>query len=122
MVKEHVVQTPSGQWNLTRSKIFGSWTITNPLFAMTSCMELPGRRSGVVDATHSSRSNNNGWWLTCSTLAIMGIKEPRTKLLDSAGPVKSPVGRRGTLQCNWEKLHITETIIEVVVPTQNQYL
>lgn len=59
---------------------------------MMSCTAVPGRSSGVVDAAHSSRSSNNGWWLSCSTLAIMGIKEPNTKLLDSAGPEKSPAG------------------------------
>ena len=44
---------------------------------------------GVKEATHSSRNSSKGWWDICSTLAEIGIKDPREKAVDVAGPEKS---------------------------------
>lgn len=60
-----------------------------PLLVIIGYEWLSGCSSGVVAATHSSRSSSNGWWVFCSTLAMMGIKEPRGKLADAARPEKS---------------------------------
>lgn len=60
-----------------------------PLLAIIGYMLLSGRSSCVVAARHSSRSSSKGWWPFWSTLAMMGMKEPKGKLVDSAGPEKS---------------------------------
>lgn len=59
---------------------------------MMAYVSSSDHRSGVAAATHSSRSSNKGWWLSCSTVAMMGIREPRGKVVDSAGPEKSSMG------------------------------
>lgn len=52
-------------------------------------MLLSGWSSAVFEATQSSSSSSRGLWDFCSTLALMGMMEPRGKVVDSAGPEKS---------------------------------
>lgn len=60
-----------------------------PLFVIIGYKSAPGWRSGVVEAIHSSRNSNRGWWSCWSTAAMTEIIEPRGYTFDSEGPVKS---------------------------------
>lgn len=76
------------------------WSHAYPLLVMMAYVSSD-HRSGVAAATHSSRSSNKGWWLCCSTVAMMGIREPRGKMADSAGPEKSSMGE----ETSWLEVH-----------------
>lgn len=77
------------------------WSHAYPLLVMMAYALSSDHRSGVGAATHSSRSSNKGWWLCCSTVAMMGIREPRGKVVDSAGPEKSSMGE----ETSWLEVH-----------------
>lgn len=77
------------------------WSHAYPLLVMMAYVLSSDQRSGVAAATHSSRSSNKGWWSCCSTVAMMGIREPRGKVVDSAGPEKSSTGE----ETSWLEVH-----------------
>lgn len=64
---------------------------TYPLLVMMGYVHDCGSSARVLDATHSSRYSIKDWWPCCTTEARRLINEPRGKVLDNAGPLKSSV-------------------------------
>jgi len=85
---------------------------THPLLVISGYVRLSGEILGVVEATHSSRSNTRGWWACWLTPAQIGTKDPSGNTLDSAGPLKS----------SGKKIIIGELLLEQESHTMNQDL
>jgi len=57
-----------------------------------------GPNSGVVEATHSSRSSINGWWVIWSNEAAIGIVEPSGNVVVVARALKSSIIRKSVIR------------------------